>query len=78
MVGHFNNDLKNELLKWPDLLELEIWKLFELEGRSECNLASNKAYSRIGWDSTLSELANESVISRFHLLCSSLDPPVSG
>lgn len=73
LVGNFNNDLKNELLKRPDLLELEIWKLFELEGTSECNLASNKTYSRIGWDSTLSELANEGVISRHRLLCSSLD-----
>jgi len=68
-----HSSLKEELLKRPDLFELEIWKLFELEGTSDNNLAGSETYSNTGWSNTLLELAEEGYLSRDRLLTSSLD-----
>lgn len=68
-----HTSLKDELLKRPDLLELEIWKLFELEGTSDNNLAGSETYSNTGWNNTLLELGAEGYLDRTQLLTSSLD-----
>jgi len=67
--------LKEALLAEPDLLETDIWRLFEVEGDQENSLAAQDKYSPPGqsWESTLCELAREKAISRARLLDASLE-----
>ena len=58
----------------PELLEHEVWRLFEIEGRSDVSLAQNDKYARVEgrWADTLARLAGEGRIDRGRLLLTSL------
>jgi hypothetical protein len=60
-AGHTNRDLHEALLKDPELLEEDVWRIFELE---------EKVLSAgwFDWDTTLIQLSSEAVISRERLI----------
>lgn len=56
--------LRQVLLHDAGLLEHELWRLFEVEGRPSLNLTTRGQ----GWEVTLAELGDEGIISRERLL----------
>lgn len=60
-TGYTNRDLHAALLKDPELLEEDVWRIFELE---------EKVLSAgwFEWDTTLIQLSSEGVISRYRLI----------
>ena len=64
-TGYENRDLHAALLKDPDLLEVDVWRIFELE---------EKVLSAgwFDWDTTLIQLSSEGVIARARLIDESL------
>jgi hypothetical protein len=80
MVGvcvYFDNKktIYTALLEDPELLEKDVWRLFEVEGDKEFCLASRDKYSRGDnhWSYALIRLAKEKKLSRSRLLDASLD-----
>jgi hypothetical protein len=69
------NTIYSNLLNDPDLLQNDIWRLFEVEGDKEFCLASRDKYSRGDnhWSYALLRLAQEQKLSRARLLDASLD-----
>ena len=69
------NTIYSALLEDPDLLQNDIWRLFEVEGEKEFCLASRDKYSRADnhWTYALVRLAQEQKLSRARLLDASLD-----
>jgi hypothetical protein len=67
--------LRDDLLDDPELLDDEIWRLFEVAGSAECNLASSDSRSPAArrWDRTLIALSREGRLSRERLLDASLE-----
>lgn len=58
----------------PDLLEEEVWKLFEVEGDRDGSLATYDKYGRKkGWTESLVQLSREGRLDRGRLLDASLD-----
>jgi hypothetical protein len=43
---HGNPDLREAFLNDPELLDCEVWRLFEVEGNGEFSLAALDKYSR--------------------------------
>ena len=75
MLGHAWRNSALELLRSdPDLLEHEVWRLFEVEGGGEDSLAARDKYtaSDRSWRHALVTLANEGKLSRDRLLDESL------
>lgn len=70
-----NNTIYTALLEDRDLLEKDVWRLFEVEGDKEFCLASRDKYSRHEnhWTYALVRLAQEKKLSRVRLLDASLD-----
>lgn len=63
-----------DLARSPDLLDVDIWKLFELEGEGECSLANADRWSENRkWSLALTTLAQGGLLSRERLLDASLD-----
>jgi len=59
----------------PDLLENEVWRLFEIEGNSHATLCNEGEYSingSTGWSESLRQLSNEGRVDRDRLLDASL------
>lgn len=81
MVQCLLNDKKVEgtlydcLLANKDLLEQDIWKIFEIEGGGEFSLAAKDKYvNEINtWSATLKRLADEKILPRNRLLDESLN-----
>ncbi|BDI34291.1 hypothetical protein CCAX7_63420 [Capsulimonas corticalis] len=67
------NDVKAFLLRDPDLLDNELWRLFEIEGDSAVSLNNSEKYGKSKWSHALLELAEEGRISRERLLDAALD-----
>jgi len=69
------SNLVETLLGSPDLLEVDVWRIFSIEGNGEYSLAASDKYCpKAGeWAGSLVELANRGVVSRDRLLNSSLD-----
>jgi hypothetical protein len=69
------NTVYSALLEDSDLLERDVWRLFEVEGEKEFCLASRDKYSRGDnhWTYALVRLAREKRLSRARLLDASLD-----
>jgi len=69
------NTIYSALLKDPDLIQNDIWRLFEVEGDKEFCLASRDKYSRADnhWTYALVRLAREEKLPRARLLDASLD-----
>lgn len=67
--------LKLWLLDNPDLLEVDVWRLFEVEGDKEISLRQVDAYTapQNSWAETLYQLSQENVLSRERLLKASLE-----
>ncbi len=67
---------KGQLEEWasrePDLLDYEIWRIFEVEGTQSLSLASADKYGG-SWREGLIDLANRGIVARSRLLDSSLD-----
>jgi hypothetical protein len=61
----------------PDLLEYEVWRLFEIEGTGQHSLAARDKYltrkSDRSWGHALVELSHQKKLSRTRLLDASLD-----
>ncbi len=70
-----DSSLKLWLLDNPDLLEVDIWRLFEVEGDKETSLRQVDAYTsqQNSWAETLSQLSQENFLSRERLLKASLE-----
>jgi hypothetical protein len=64
--------LADYLLSNPDILNEDVWRLFEVEGDQENSLAAVDKYSQGIWNSTLLKLSNEGHLDRQRLLKSSL------
>lgn len=76
MIGAFHHrrekqSLREILQEGPDLLQHDIWKLFEYEGEGENSLANHDRF-RGGWADTFIELMNMGMLPRERLLESSL------
>jgi hypothetical protein len=69
------NTIYTALLEDPELLEKDVWRLFEVEGEKEFCLASRDKYSRGDnhWTYALVRLAREKQLARARLLDTSLD-----
>lgn len=67
--------LKNFLLQDPELMEVELWRLFLIEGNSRISFSNVDKFSKPkqAWARTLVELAGEEKLSRARLLDASLD-----
>lgn len=63
------------LLEDPELLEKDVWRIFEVEGDKDLTLAARDKYSRAEnhWTYALVRLAQEKTLSRARLLDASLD-----
>src|SRR5262249_28739655 len=72
---HGNPDVRDAFLNDPELLEREVWRLFEVEGNGEFSLAARDKYSRneATWEAGLVALAAEESLPRARLLDASLD-----
>lgn len=82
MILHFGRNkmrdstrLIETLLQEKDLLETDIWRLFEVEGNGEFSLAAHDKYTSDAhnWSIALVELANRDEPTRNRLLDASLD-----
>ena len=73
--GRETKTLREELLADPELLDDEIWRLFEVEGRTGLSLTThdNRTPPSRRWDQTLLALSEEGRLSRRRLLDASLD-----
>ncbi len=73
--GRLDRPPRESLLEDPDLLEDEVWRLFEVEGSGELSLAARDKYSRdeMTWSASLLELAREGRLDRGRLLDASLE-----
>jgi Family of unknown function (DUF6493) len=69
------NTIYSALLEDSDLLEKDVWRLFEVEGDKEFCLAARDKYSRADnhWTYALVRLAKENKLSRARLLDASLN-----
>lgn len=56
----------------PDLLEVEVWRLFEVEGGGETSLANHEKFAGDRWGNIFRELASTDPAMRDRLLDSSL------
>ncbi len=67
--------IREALLDDLELLEHEVWKLFEVEGGGEFSLAARDKYARAGatWEAALVALAADGKLPRSRLLNASLD-----
>ena len=78
MIPHQHKNVRETLDADPGLLDHEVWRLFEVEGRSEVSLAQNDKYFRkcagnaSAWDETLVTLSREGRLDRARLLAASL------
>jgi Family of unknown function (DUF6493) len=73
LAGRFGNESLAEVLaESPDLLEQDIWKLFEFEGGGENSLANSDRFGNNSWAKALFKLASSGRLSRNRLLASSL------
>ena len=78
MIPHQHASVRETLDADPELLEHELWRLFEIEGRADVSLAQNDKYFRKWasgascWEDTLVSLACEGRIDRQRLLAASL------
>ncbi len=67
-------DLSKELLKDPELLEHDVWKLFEYDGNSQQSLSLCDGWrDKSSWGLTLCKLAQSGHISRDRLIDNTLD-----
>jgi hypothetical protein len=73
--SRFGPPVREALLSDPELLEREVWRLFEVEGGGEFSLAARDKYCRpeMTWETGLVALAGEGVLPRGRLLDASLD-----
>jgi hypothetical protein len=69
------SDVREALLSDPELLDREVWRLFEVEGNGEFSLAARDKYSRAEatWEAGLIALSAEGKLPRTQLLDASLD-----
>jgi len=75
MIGHLWPNSALEFLRSdPDLLQHEVWRLFEVEGGGEDSLAARDKYSGADytWSHALTTLSSEGALSRDRLLDESL------
>jgi hypothetical protein len=72
---HGKQDVRAALLSDPELLEREVWRLFEVEGSGEFSLAARDKYCRAEatWETGLVALAADGTLPRDRLLDASLD-----
>jgi hypothetical protein len=72
---HGKADVRAALLSDPELLEREVWHLFEVEGSGEFSLAAHDKYCNAPatWESGLVALAADGTLPRDRLLDESLD-----
>jgi hypothetical protein len=72
---HVNPDVRQALLGDPELLEREVWRLFEVEGSGEFSLAARDKYCtpEATWETGLVALAADGTLPRDRLLDASLD-----
>ncbi|MBL8173076.1 MAG: hypothetical protein JNK48_00315 [Bryobacterales bacterium] len=71
-IGSLMEPLENLVAREPDLLEYEIWRLFEVEGDAQASLAGHDKY--VGdWAKGLAGLAEKGLAPRARLLDASLD-----
>ncbi|HEX8205356.1 MAG TPA: DUF6493 family protein [Solirubrobacteraceae bacterium] len=74
-----DRSLRQALEADPDLLEHEVWRIFEVEGGGDLSLAAIDKYSGgyddelTGWAGTLKAFADEGTLDRDRLLDASLD-----
>jgi hypothetical protein len=76
MLGHVWPESALDLLRRdPELLEHEVWRLFEVEGGGEDSLAARDKYTAAerSWSTALVTLAGEGALDRDRLLNASLD-----
>lgn len=74
VVAGCQTDPYRMLLEDPELLEEQVWRLFEVEGDREASLASSDKYTRgLSWTESLLRLSGEGRLSRDRLLDASLD-----
>ncbi len=75
--GYENRQISvaNHLHGNPEFCQHDLWRLFELDGVSDCSLASNDKYSgpESKWSLGLIELSEDGTISRERLLDASLE-----
>lgn len=74
--GRWNRDQRtvlDELRNDPDLLEDEIWRLFEHEGEADNTLANVDRWEDSNWSGALVTLSKEGKLPRAKLLDASLD-----
>jgi hypothetical protein len=75
----YNPKVRGNLLECikavPDILQDDIWRIFEIEGGGEFSLSAKDKYSHVDntWAKTLKQLCEEGILSRDRLLDSSLD-----
>lgn len=72
-VGWLHEPLENLVRREPEVLEYEIWRIFEVEGDQRASLALVDKYSAGGWAKGLVELAEKGHVPRARLLDASLD-----
>lgn len=74
VVAGYRTDPYRLLTEDAELLDEQVWRLFEVEGDRDASLASNDQYSGIrSWSETLIRLSQEGRLSRDRLLDASLD-----
>jgi hypothetical protein len=73
--SRFGPPVRDALLNDPELLQREVWRLFEVEGSGEFSLAARDKYCRaeMTWEAGLVALAADGVLPRGRLLDASLD-----
>lgn len=73
--GGFRSEstVESKLLEDSDLLDDEIWKLFEYEGGGDNSLANVDRFSDTSWKAALMSLANRGRISRERLISCTFD-----
>jgi hypothetical protein len=73
--SRFGPPVREALLDDPELLQCEVWRLFEVEESGEFSLAARDKYCRVEmtWEAGLLALAAEGVLPRGRLLDASLD-----
>ncbi|MCJ8273689.1 MAG: DUF6493 family protein, partial [Psychrosphaera sp.] len=75
LVYHHGSDetLFEGIVACPEILQTDVWRLFEIEGGGEFSLAAKDKYANSIWATTLKQLSEQGHLSRSRLLDASLD-----
>lgn len=71
-IGSLTEPLEQLIAREPDLLDYEIWRIFEVEGNSKTSLANHDKFLG-NWAEGLATLAAKGILPRARLLDASLD-----